>query len=38
MNEKIVDENFVVNGDDIVIALPNDLRRMSDSDLKKPKY
>lgn len=38
LNEKIVDENFVVNGDDIVVALQNDVRKMSESDLKRPNY
>ena len=32
----IVDENFIVNGDDIVVALPNDVKKMTENDLKKP--
>lgn len=36
--DKIVDENFVFNGQDIVVALPNDVKKISEKDLKKPRY
>lgn len=36
LHDVIVDENFVVNGDDIVIALPDDVKKVTSEDLKKP--
>lgn len=32
----IVDENFIINGDDIVVALPNDVKKMTETELRKP--
>lgn len=32
----IVDENFVINGNDIVVALPNDVKKVTEKDLKNP--
>lgn len=34
----IVDENFIRNGDDIVVALPNDVKKVTEKDLRKPRY
>lgn len=33
----IVDENFVMNGDDIIVALPNDIKKVTEKELRKPK-
>lgn len=38
LDDKVVDENFIVNGDDIIIALPNDVRTITNNNLKKPSF
>lgn len=38
LNEKIVDEDFIVNGRDIVVALKNDVRKMNERDLRRPGF
>ncbi|KAL6121765.1 hypothetical protein NUSPORA_01270 [Nucleospora cyclopteri] len=35
--DQVVDENFVINGDDIIVALPNDIKHIDSKMLKKPK-
>lgn len=36
--DTIIDENFVMDGNDIVVALPNDVKKISEKDLRKPGY
>lgn len=38
LSEKVIDEDFIVNGQDIVVALKNDVRKMTEKDLKKPGF
>lgn len=35
--DKVVDENFVINGDDIIVALPNDVKHVDAKGVKKPR-
>lgn len=35
--DTVVDENFIFNGADIVVALPNDVRKVSEKELRRPK-
>lgn len=35
--DSVVDENFVVNGDDIIVALPNDVKHVEAQKLRKPR-
>ena len=36
--DSVVDENFVVNGDDIIVALPNDVKHVEAKGLRKPRF
>ncbi|KAI5149241.1 hypothetical protein ENBRE01_0791 [Enteropsectra breve] len=38
MPTSVVDENFISDGDGIVVALKNDVRRVETRELKKPRY
>ncbi len=37
-NDKIMDEDFVMNGNDVIITLKNDVRKMNENELKRPKF
>lgn len=38
LSESVVDENFIVNGSDIVVALKNDVKKVDEKDLKRPNF
>lgn len=37
LQDMIVDENFIFKGDDIVVALPNDVRKVKEEELRRPR-
>ncbi|KAI4292493.1 hypothetical protein PAPHI01_1767 [Pancytospora philotis] len=36
LGERVVDEDFITNGSDIVVATKNDVRKLNESDLRRP--
>lgn len=38
LNERVMDEDFIMNGEDVIVALKNDVRKLKECNLKKPNF